>query len=120
MTPPEAQQQAGAASANKKKTNKKKKNNANKQKQQEDAPDEQSVNPTLPNGEQRQGEDDDQSDSPESPVVRLRFTLNSARPGDQPLAGLADQTTPETNKYRIAERRRSNASNNTNDEWSFS
>ncbi|KAK7980608.1 hypothetical protein PG989_013065 [Apiospora arundinis] len=72
MTPPEAQQQAGAAPANKKKNNKKKKNNANKQKPQEDAPDEKStVDTTLPNGEQRQpvaGEDDDQSDSPESPV----------------------------------------------------
>ncbi|KAK8087004.1 hypothetical protein PG994_001978 [Apiospora phragmitis] len=68
MTPPEAQQQAGAASANKKKNNKKKKNNVNKQKQQEDTPDEKSVDATLPNGEQRQGEDDDQSDSPDSPV----------------------------------------------------
>ncbi|KAK7948239.1 uncharacterized protein PG986_009125 [Apiospora aurea] len=92
MTPPEAQQQAGAASANKKKNNKKKKNNANKQKQQEDAPDDKSVDPTLPNGEQRQGEDDDQSDSPDSSV-------NPTHPESPNGDAATPATTPTTNGH---------------------
>ncbi|KAK7977551.1 hypothetical protein PG988_005041 [Apiospora saccharicola] len=97
MTPPEAQQQAGAAPANKKKNNnKKKKNNANKQKQQDDAPDEKSVDTTPPNGEQRQGEDEDQSDIPDSPV---KPTHTESPNGDAETPIPTPIPTPTTNGH---------------------